>query len=243
MRRWPIYPAFTRFHLVGKATPLKIHAKRDAAKSSRESENSMPNMIEASSGNRDSTHATELCVLVDLEARWENLRKVPLPVEEEKAGTQALQSKQKAYDAFQGKLVAYNKRYTPRHVPELLLNNASRLRAWCQRMRDLYLRVEHDPRSHCPVHLLEKAYRWADHLAVRMNKGRANRSAPPATIRAAIEELEALVQWCDALADGAKQAATPELTTPASGVPNTMRSRSELVRASNGDHSMRPPGL
>jgi hypothetical protein len=191
---------------------------RGGGKSSRESGNFMPNMMEASSGNRDSTQAAELCVLVDLEARWENLRKLPLPVEEEKAGTQALQSKQKAYDAFQAKLVAYNKRYAPAHVPELLLNNASRLRAWCQRMRDLYLRVEHDPCSQCPVHLLEKAYRWADQLAVRMNKGRASRSAPPATIRAVIGELEALVKWCDDLADSAKQKATPEVTTTPSGV-------------------------
>jgi hypothetical protein len=175
-------------------------------------------MIEASSGNRDSTQAAELCVLVDLEARWENLRKVPLPGEEEKAGTQALQSKQRAYDAFQAKLVAYNKRYTPAHVPELLLNNASRLKVWCQRMRDLYLRVEHDPRSQCPAHLLEKAYRWADQVAVRMNKGRASRSAPAATIRAAIGELEALVKWCDDLALSAKQPATPEVTTAPSEV-------------------------
>jgi hypothetical protein len=190
----------------------------DAGKPLRESGNFMPNMIEASSGNRDSTQAAELCVLVDLEARWENLRKRPSPVEEEKTGTQVLLSKQKAYDAFQAKLAAYNKRYTPAHVPELLLNNASRLRAWCQGMRDLYLRVEHDPRSHYPVHLLEKAYRWADQLAVRMNKGRASRSPPPATILAAIKELEALVKWCDDLAGGAKQPATPEVTTPQSGV-------------------------
>ncbi len=66
-------------------------------------------------------------------------------------------------------------------------------------MRDLYLRVEHDPR-HCPLHLLEKAYRWADRVGVRMNKVYVSRSTPPSTIEAAIRDLEALGQWCDDLA-------------------------------------------
>ena len=191
---------------------------RSAGSSSCESENFMPKMIEACSGNLDSTQAAELGLLVDLEAHWENLRKHASQDGEKASGLQELQGRQKAYDAFQGKLVAYNKRYTPAHVPELLLNNASRLRAWCWRMRDLYLRVEHDPRGRCPVHLLEKAYRWADQVGVRMNKGLVRRSARPGTIRAAIAELEALVQWCDDLAGGAGQPATPDVVTPPSGV-------------------------
>jgi hypothetical protein len=66
-------------------------------------------------------------------------------------------------------------------------------------MRDLYLQVEHDPRGHCPVHLLEKAYRWADRVGVLMNRDRISPSTPPSTIRAAIQDLEALGQWCDDL--------------------------------------------
>jgi hypothetical protein len=117
--------------------------------------------------------------------------------------TQDLQGKQKAYEAFHYKLVAYNEQYTPAHVPELLLNTPSRLGRWCRAMRDLYLQVEHDPRGHCPGHLLEKAYRWADRVAVLMNKGCISRSTPPGTIRAAIRDLEALGQWCDDLARAA----------------------------------------
>ena len=63
-----------------------------------------------------------------------------------------MQGNQRAYEVFHAKLVAYNKRHTPAHVPELLLNSPSRLGMWCCRMRDLYLQVEHDPQSHCPVH-------------------------------------------------------------------------------------------
>jgi hypothetical protein len=135
----------------------------------------------------------ELSLLVDLEARWENLRKTSL------GDLQDLHGRQKAYDAFHGKLVAYNKQYRPAHVPELLLNTPTRLALWCQAMRDLYLRVEHDPRVHCPAHLLEKAYRSADRISGRLNKGPVARPTPPATIRDVIGELEALGQWCNDL--------------------------------------------
>ena len=66
-------------------------------------------------------------------------------------------------------------------------------------MRDLYLQVEHDPKGHCPVHLLEKAYRRADRIGARMKKVSVSRSTPPGTIRDVIGELEVLGQWCDRL--------------------------------------------
>ena len=159
----------------------------------------MPEMKEASVRTLDPAQATELTLLVDLEARWENLRKTPLQAAEAGATTQDLHGKQKAYDAFRAKLVAYNKQYTPAHVPELLLNTPSRLGKWCRTMRELYLLVEHNSQGHCPVHLLEKAYRWADHVSTRMNKDRVSRSSPPSSIRAAILDLEALGHWCDDL--------------------------------------------
>ena len=141
--------------------------------------------------------AVELALLVDLEACWENLRLTtggdPAP------GTTLsdLQGRQKAYDAYRARLVAYNSRYSPAHVPELLLNTPSRLGAWCRKMRDLYLRVEHDPKVHCPAHLLEKAYRRADRIGVRLNRGPIHRAPPPAGIRDAVEQLEALFRWCE----------------------------------------------
>src|SRR5437870_10344746 len=160
----------------------------------------MLEMKEVSVGNIGPAQAAELSLLVDLEARWENLRRTPARSPEAESSTQDLQSRQKMYEAFRAKLVAYNKQHVPAHVPELLLNTPSRLAKWCRTMRDLYVRVEHDPRGHCPVHLLEKAYQWADRVGVRMNKGSVSRSTPPDTIRAAIRDLEALVQWCEDLA-------------------------------------------
>ena len=151
--------------------------------------------------------AMDLSLLVDLEARWENLRKTPSPAGGH--GTQDLQDRQRAYDTYRAKLVAYNKRYAPAHVPELLLNTPSRLGAWCRAMRDLYLQVEQDPRGHCPAHLLEKAYRRADRVGARLNKEPVRRSPPPGTIRAAVLELEALGRWCDDLVGVPGQSATP----------------------------------
>jgi hypothetical protein len=141
-----------------------------------------------------------LALLVDLEACWENLRTAPLGSSDAPRPTQqGLHGKQKAYDAFRAKLAGYNRRYRPAHVPELLLNTPARLGKWCRAMRALYLWVEHDPRGRCPVHLLEKAYRWADRVAARTGQGRLSRSAPPGTIGEAIRVLEALERWCDTL--------------------------------------------
>jgi hypothetical protein len=160
----------------------------------------MSEMRETAVENLNPAQVADLAVLVDLEARWENLRKTPSSAPEASSTLQDLQGRQKAYDAFRAKLAAYNHRYTPAHVPELLLNTPSRLALWCRTMRDLCLRVERDPQGHCPAHLLEKAYRWADRVGVRMNQHRVNRAEPPGSIRAAINNLEAVSQWCDDLA-------------------------------------------
>jgi hypothetical protein len=166
----------------------------------------------------DAAQAIELSLLVELEARWENLRKTPSRTQETAFATQNLAGAQKAYDAFRSKLAVYNKQYTPAHVPELLLNTPSRLSVWCRAMRQLYLHVEHEPRAPCPRELLEKAYRWADRISDRLNQDRVSRPGPPPTIRTAIEILGVLVQWCEDLAGGAAPPASPELAGPP-GVP------------------------
>ncbi len=145
-------------------------------------------------GTPAAAQAVELALLVDLEARWENLRKTP------PGDLHDLHGRQKAYDVFHGKLVAYNKKYRPAHVPEVLLNTPARLGTWCRAMANLFRQVEHDARGHCPAHLLEKAYRWADRIAARLQSGRVGRSAPPAAIAEVIRELEVVGRWCDDLA-------------------------------------------
>jgi hypothetical protein len=140
--------------------------------------------------------------LVDLEARWENLRNGRATSAGKQSAVQDLPSKQKAYEAFRLQLLTYNRRYAPTHVPELLLNTPARLGKWCLAMCDLYRRLEGAPQVRCPVHLLEKAFRCADHIAGRLNKGPVSRSPQPAHVQDAIRDLEALSQWCAALAGG-----------------------------------------
>lgn len=149
--------------------------------------------------NLSPSQAADLCQLADLEAGWENMRKTPSLVSDSSDTKENLHGRQRAYEVFRARLAAYNQLYKPAHVPELLLNTPSRLSVWCRRMRDLYLLVEHNPRVHAPVHLLEKAYRWADRVSSRMNKEKVARSAPPITIQVAIQELEAVSKWCDDL--------------------------------------------
>src|SRR5262245_568162 len=121
----------------------------------------MTEMREGSYATLDPGQAAELAVLVDLEARWENLRPSPAAPAPPAVTTQHLHGKQKAYEAFRAKLAKYNKRHAPPHLAELLLNTPVRLGGWCRAMRDLYHRVEHDPQVPCPVHVVAKAYRWA----------------------------------------------------------------------------------
>jgi hypothetical protein len=160
---------------------------------------SMPEITTVSGGNLDSAQAKELAVVVELEARWENLR-TSVQSTDEPPTIQNLHGKQKAYEAFRLKLAAYNKRFAPAHIPELLLNTAVRLGVWCRAMRRLYLQIEHDPQTHCPVQLLVKAYRWADLVARKENKTRLSLPAPPTSIGAAIRDLDALCQWCEEMA-------------------------------------------
>jgi hypothetical protein len=149
-----------------------------------------------SDGTGDTAQAADLALLVELEARWENLQTTSERPPDAQPSTQDLHDRQRAYETFRARLAAYNRHHTPAHVPELLLNTPARLGSWCRAMRGLCLRVEHHFRGACPVHLVEKAYRWADRVADRGRKGRVPRPAPPGTIRAAIQELEALSQWC-----------------------------------------------
>ena len=161
----------------------------------------MPAIIEAVALDPPSAQVTDLCLLIDLEARWENLR-IHYQLATPRMGStrDELHQIQGAHEAFFTRLVAYNKKYQPAHVPEQLLNNARRLGVWCAKMRDLQLRIQHNPKSQYPVHLMEKAYLRADRLADRVKRDRIGRTVGSDNIQAAIVELEVLARWCDSLA-------------------------------------------
>jgi hypothetical protein len=146
--------------------------------------------------------AAELIVLLDLEARWENLRAARQETPRVSSIARDLLVMQKAYDAFRVQLKAYQASFSPTHVSELLLNTPARLGSWCRQVRDLHLRAGQPGPAHSPVHLLEKAYRWADRLAGKRGKDRVSRATPPGPAEAVFRDLEAIAAWCDALPPG-----------------------------------------
>src|SRR5258708_473313 len=95
---------------------------------------SMPEVLDVSNQVVDPEQAAELARLVELEACWENLRSPASRRADAQSTPGALNARQKAYDAFRAKLTAYNKRYRPAHIPELLLNTPARLGTWCRAM-------------------------------------------------------------------------------------------------------------
>jgi hypothetical protein len=159
----------------------------------------MPEMRPVAEEEIGAAQAAELIVLFDLEARWENLRAARQVTSGGSSIAQDLLGMQRAYDAFRVRLKAYQARFSPTHASELLLNTPARLGGWCRRVRDLHLRAGQSGQAHSPVHLLEKAYRWADRLAGKRGKDRVSRATPPGPAEAVFRDLEALAAWCDAL--------------------------------------------
>jgi hypothetical protein len=159
----------------------------------------MPEVRDVAEQEIGVAQAAELIVLLDLEARWENLRAARQETPQVSSLARDLLVMQKAYDAFRVQLKAYQARFAPTHAPELLLNTPARLGGWCRQVRHLHLRAGQSAQAHSPVHLLEKAYRWADRLAGKRGKDRVSRATPPGPAEAVFRDLEALAAWCDAL--------------------------------------------
>ena len=159
----------------------------------------MPDVRLVAEEEISAAQAAALAVLLDLEARRENLRAARSGTPQVPSATPDLQAMQRAYAAFRTQLRAYQARFSPTHATELLLNTPDRLGRWCRQVRDLHLRAGQPGPAHSPVHLLEKAYRWADRLAGKRGKDRVSRATPPGPAEAVFRALEAIAAWCDAL--------------------------------------------
>jgi hypothetical protein len=146
--------------------------------------------------------AAELALVVESEACWDNLRLARSRTPGVQSTTPELNAIQKAYERFRQQMSAYNNHHNPPHVPEALLNNPIRLGTWCRRMRDLYLLVGQNPAVACPVHLLAKAYWWADKVAARAGRDPIARTTAPSDTAAVLASLESLGLWCEGLAQG-----------------------------------------
>jgi hypothetical protein len=161
----------------------------------------MPEVRNVAEEEIGAAQAAELAVLLNREARWENLRAARSGTPRVPSVTSDLHAVQRAYDAFRAQLRAYQMRFSATHATELPLNTPGRLGSWCRQVRDLNVRSELSVETHSPVHLLEKAYRWADRLAGKRGKERMSRATPPSTVEAVFRDLEAVAAWCDTLTE------------------------------------------
>jgi hypothetical protein len=141
--------------------------------------------------------AAELVEILDLEARWENLR-AERPGGTPGHDTVTLRNRQRTFEAYQSRLAGYMARYKTTRVPELTPNGPQRLGNWCRTVRAVLLRAGEG----CPVHAIEKAHRLAGRIAGRVRAEALGRDDLPETVAGAIRELDTLVRWCDGLLMG-----------------------------------------
>lgn len=157
----------------------------------------MPQMNECAAEKLDPVQAAELVRVIDLQARWENLRG---PIGSESgASVLALHGRQKAYEAFRTRLVGYTTRFRAEDVPDATLNTPTRVVAWCRVVRAILGRAEREPVGDPPVHLVAKAHRLADRLALLMMKDPIGKGPQPDNLSAAIRDLDEVITWCGGL--------------------------------------------
>ncbi len=159
----------------------------------------MSQMSENVAEKLDPTQAAELVRVIDLQAKWENMRGAPTGVGGNSGfSTPDLQGRQKAYEAFRVKLAAYTARYRAAHVPEVTLNTPERVGMWCRAVRAVFRRAGAEFAEY-PAHTVAKAHRLADRIAVRLSKEPAERDASATGLATAIRNLDSIIQWCDHL--------------------------------------------
>jgi hypothetical protein len=152
----------------------------------------VPNSRESAVATLNLVQATELAAIIELEALWDDMRQ-RTAVTDVPVGL--LRKKQIAYEAYRSRLVAFNKRHNTAYDLERSVSTPVRMERWFTELQILYQKLEYNATGFCPVKLIEKAYRLADRLAVRLNTDSFNRTLPGG-LRAAIEELGQLAQWC-----------------------------------------------
>ena len=162
----------------------------------------MSQLTESTAEALPTSQAAGLARVIDLQARWENLRdSAGKPPSDYTAPD--LHGRQKAYEAFRAARADYTSKFRPIEVPETSLNTAERVAAWSRSVRAVFRRAEG---GECPAAAVEKAYRLADKIASRLKQQPVERG-PLATMADAVAALDEVVQWCDAQAAPAPIAA------------------------------------
>ena len=155
----------------------------------------MAQFTESAAEHLPQAQAAGLARVIDLQARWENLRDKPgRPTSD--YTTPDLHGRQKAYEAFRVVRAEYAARYRSAEVPETTLNTAERIAVWARAVRAVFRKAE---AVDCPASAMEKVYRMIDRLAARLNAAPIARG-PLGSLADAILALDSVILWCDALA-------------------------------------------
>jgi hypothetical protein len=148
-------------------------------------------MTEAAAERLTPVRAAELARVLDLQARWENLR------DGGSHSTAQLQALQGAFEVYRVRMAAYTARNQTEPVPELMPTKPGRLGAWCRTVRAILRRADVSER---PAHLVAKVHRVADRIAERL-KAEPVRRAAPTDMADVLWELDAVIGWCVRLDD------------------------------------------
>src|SRR4051794_22201844 len=97
-----------------------------------------------------SSRAVDLASLLELEARWENLRPDRSGPADQQSTHRDLTRVQQAYEAFRVKMAEYNKKHNSDYVAAAQQQTSVRLALWLRKMRDVYREVEHAPQVPVP---------------------------------------------------------------------------------------------
>lgn len=166
-------------------------------------------MTEAAAEELTPARAAELARVLDLQARWQNLR------DGGSQSTARLQALQVAFENYRVRLAAYTARNQAEPVPELTPTKPGRLGTWCKTVRGVLRRAEE---LECPTHVVAKAHRVADQIAGRLQAEPVVRGEPT-DVAGAVRALEAVIGWCARLDGGRPDEGGPayEVGGPAGG--------------------------
>lgn len=146
----------------------------------------------------DPARAAELLRVIESEARWVNLKDTGA-TSATGVGLPALQDRQRAYEAFRVRLIAFRAKDEATYEPEPLLNDPKRLAGWCRAMRDLCRAAATEMETETPRHIMEKAHRAAARAATRADVQPYVSESSPASTGSVADELDVLARWCDGL--------------------------------------------
>lgn len=168
----------------------------------------MTQMTETAADRLTPDRAAELARVLDLQAKWENLRA------DGNDSTARLQALQRAFEEYRVRLTAYSARDRSEPIPELSPTGPGRLGTWCRTVRAVLRRAAG---ADGPLHIVAKAHRLADRIAARGSAAVAGRETP-ADLAGAIRQLDLVIAWCDELAAAPRPPAaeaTYEVGSPA----------------------------